>query len=64
LVLNSLPAGESDWSATLKSLETFYLGDVRVDWVGFDRDYARSKIEARTYPFQRRDHLPAGFAAP
>ena len=53
LVLDSLQAGEWDWSAMLKSLKMLYLGGVRVDWVGFDRDYARSKIEAPTYPFQR-----------
>ena len=52
-VLDSLPAGESDWSAMLKSLKMLYLGGVRVDSVGFDRDYARSKIEAPTYPFRR-----------
>jgi hypothetical protein len=50
LVLDSLQAGESDWSARLKSLKILYLGGVRVDSVGFDRDYARSKIEAPTYP--------------
>jgi acyl transferase domain-containing protein len=53
LVLDSLQAGESDWSAMLKSLKMLYLGGVRVDSVGFDRDYARSKIEAPTYPFRR-----------
>jgi acyl transferase domain-containing protein len=64
LVLNSLQTGESDWSAMLKSLKTLYLAGVCVDWVGFDRDYARSKIEAPTYPFQRQDLRPAGLGAP
>jgi acyl transferase domain-containing protein len=56
LVLSSLRAVESDWLTMLNSLKRLYLTGAHVDWVGFDRDYTRSKIEAPTYPFQRHDY--------
>jgi acyl transferase domain-containing protein len=62
LALCSLRAGEADWPEMLNALKTLYLAGIHVDWVGFDRDYARSKIEAPTYPFQRTNHLPAGIS--
>lgn len=64
LVLSSLQAGKSDWSRMLETLKALYLEGVSVDWVGFDRDYARSKIEAPTYPFQRRDHATVRVSRP
>jgi acyl transferase domain-containing protein len=55
-VLSSLRGGNSDWARMLESLRVLYLSGAGVDWAGFDRDYARSKIEAPTYPFQHRDY--------
>jgi acyl transferase domain-containing protein len=55
VVHSSLQAGQPNWLQMLETLRALYLSGVRVDWVGFDRDYSRSKIEAPTYPFQRRD---------
>jgi len=56
VLLGSLRRGEPDWRQMLDCLEALYLSGVGVDWAGFDRDYARSKVEAPTYPFQHRDY--------
>jgi myxalamid-type polyketide synthase MxaB len=43
-----------DWQQMLHSLGELYVQGVAVDWLGFDRDYARSKVVLPTYPFQRQ----------
>jgi acyl transferase domain-containing protein len=53
LPLASLRHGEDDWRVVLSSLADLYAHGVEVDWKGFDRDYARSRVAVPTYPFQR-----------
>ncbi|NJK65044.1 MAG: acyltransferase domain-containing protein, partial [Synechococcaceae cyanobacterium SM2_3_1] len=55
--LPSLRAGLSDWEQILQSLAHLYVQGSKIDWVGFDQDYKRSKISGLpTYPFQREHH--------
>ena len=52
--LPSLRPGQEDWQQMLQSLGELYVRGVKVDWLGFDRDYARNKVVLPTYPFQRQ----------
>ncbi len=52
--LPSLRSGQEDWQQILHSLGELYVQGVKVDWSGFDGDYARSKVVLPTYPFQRQ----------
>ena len=56
LWLPSLREGHGDWQTMLKSLGALYARGIDVDWVGFDRDYQRSRIVLPTYPFQRASY--------
>ena len=38
----------------LESLGALYTRGVSIDWLGFDRDYARRKLELPAYPFERQ----------
>ncbi|WP_424097233.1 SDR family NAD(P)-dependent oxidoreductase [Moorena producens] len=51
--LPSLREGVEEWQQMLSSLGQLYVQGVKVDWSGFDRDYARQKVVLPTYPFQR-----------
>ncbi len=44
----------NDWEIILESLSRLYRLGIKVDWVGFDRDYLRQRIALPTYPFQRQ----------
>jgi acyl transferase domain-containing protein/acyl carrier protein len=60
LNLPSLRKGKTDWSQILDSLAKLYTRGHNVDWLGFDRDYNRSRIPLPTYPFERRRYwLPS-----
>ena len=52
--LSSVEAGRPDWHGMLRSLGEMYVRGAPVDWIGFDRDYARRRVQAPTYPFQRQ----------
>lgn len=52
--LPSLRPPLSDWQQMLSSLGQLYVQGAKVDWLGFDRDYARRKVMLPTYPFQRQ----------
>ncbi len=52
--LPSLSPRIDDWEQILESLSELYLQGVVIDWQGFDKDYARTRIELPTYPFQRQ----------
>ncbi|AOW98937.1 hypothetical protein BJP34_05265 [Moorena producens PAL-8-15-08-1] len=52
--LPSLRPGVDEWQQMLSSLGQLYVQGVKVDWSGFDRDYARQKVVLPTYPFQRQ----------
>lgn len=51
--LSSLRQGRDDWQTILASLAQLYVLGAEVDWIGFDRKYARRKLVLPTYPFQR-----------
>ena len=53
LWLPSLREGVSEWQLMLSSLAQLYVQGAKVDWSGFDREYARQKVVLPTYPFQR-----------
>jgi acyl transferase domain-containing protein len=60
----SMRRGREDWRELLGSVAALYARGVDVDWTGFDRDYARSKVALPTYPFERvRYWLSDGGAA-
>ena len=50
----SLRRGHGDWPQILRSLGRLYERGVSVDWHGFDRDYARTRIPVPFYPWQRK----------
>ena len=43
-----------EWQQMLSSLGKLYVQGAKVDWLGFERDYAREKVSLPTYPFQRQ----------
>lgn len=52
--LSSLRCGQEDWLRMLNSLGELYVEGIKIDWLGFDKDYARSRVILPTYPFQRQ----------
>ncbi|MEM6403538.1 MAG: SDR family NAD(P)-dependent oxidoreductase, partial [Cyanobacteria bacterium P01_D01_bin.116] len=52
--LPSLRPPLEDTQQILQSLAELYVRGVKVDWLGFDRDYPRNKVVLPTYPFQRQ----------
>ncbi|NEO38510.1 MAG: type I polyketide synthase [Moorea sp. SIOASIH] len=50
--LPSLRPGVDEWQQMLSSLGQLYVQGVKIDWLGFDKDYARQKVALPTYPFQ------------
>jgi malonyl CoA-acyl carrier protein transacylase len=52
--LSSLYPGRDDWQQILQSLGTLYGRGAEIDWVGFDKPYARRRSPLPTYPFQRQ----------
>ncbi|NEP38246.1 MAG: type I polyketide synthase, partial [Okeania sp. SIO2H7] len=54
--LPSLRPGVDEWQQLLSSLGQLYVQGVKVDWLGFDRDYNREKVLLPTYPFQREKY--------
>ncbi|MBC6936368.1 MAG: acyltransferase domain-containing protein [Chloroflexi bacterium] len=56
LWLPSLREGVSDWTQMLESAGQLYAAGARLDWEGFDRDYARRRLPLPTYPFQRASY--------
>ncbi|MFO1432613.1 MAG: amino acid adenylation domain-containing protein [Candidatus Competibacteraceae bacterium] len=54
LWLPSLSPNQDDWQQLLCSLGELYRYGVPIDWVGFERPYARRRVALPTYPFQRQ----------
>ena len=54
--LPSLRPGQEDWPQMLHSLGQLYVRGVKVDWLGFARDYAHQKVVLPTYPWQRQSY--------
>ena len=53
-MLPSLREEQSDWQQMLESLGALYVAGMKIDWIGFDKDYQRRKVVLPTYPFQRQ----------
>lgn len=61
--LPSLVKGQEDWQVLLNTLASLYGKGMSLDWVGFDRNYARRRISLPTYPFERERYwLPTSQA--
>src|SRR5919202_3094805 len=54
LWLPSLRPGQEDWQQLLSSLAQLYMRGVPVNWLGFDQDYTRHRLQLPTYPWQRQ----------
>ncbi|MEH2165184.1 MAG: amino acid adenylation domain-containing protein [Nostoc sp.] len=54
LWLPSLRLGQEDWQQLLSSLAQLYVRGVPVNWLGFDQDYTRHRLQLPTYPWQRQ----------
>ncbi|BAZ49185.1 beta-ketoacyl synthase [Nostoc sp. NIES-4103] len=54
LWLPSLRPGFDEWQVMLSSLGQLYVQGVTADWLGFDRQYNRTKVALPTYAFQRQ----------
>ncbi|WP_424100297.1 SDR family NAD(P)-dependent oxidoreductase [Moorena producens] len=54
LWLPSLRSGKPDWLQMLQSLGQLYVRSIKIDWLGFERDYFHNKVELPTYPWQRK----------
>jgi acyl transferase domain-containing protein/acyl carrier protein len=52
--LPSMHPKVDEWQQLLSSLGQLYVQGFKIDWSGFDRDYARQKVVLPTYPFQRQ----------
>jgi acyl transferase domain-containing protein/acyl carrier protein len=45
-----------DWQQMLVSLARLYIGGAKVNWLDFDRDYARHRLQLPTYPWERQSY--------
>jgi acyl transferase domain-containing protein len=52
--LSTLHPDKDDWQQILETLASLYVRGVKVDWLGFDQDYLRQRVELPTYPWQRQ----------
>ncbi len=59
----SLRRPRSDWEQMLETLATLYVQGQRIDWQGFDKGFARTRVALPTYPFERQRYWLAGDAA-
>ena len=51
--LASMRRDQPVWNELLLSLQVLHEDGVRIDWHGFDAGYARCRVDAPTYPFER-----------
>ncbi|NEP47792.1 MAG: SDR family oxidoreductase [Moorea sp. SIO3C2] len=54
--LPSLRPGVEAWQQMLQSLGQLHVKGIKVNWSGFDQDYACHKVAIPTYPFQRESY--------
>ena len=48
--------GTDEWDALCQAVQELYAAGAELDWAGWNRDYRRRKIDAPSYPFERRRH--------
>src|SRR5437764_12415159 len=58
LLLPSLRPNQEAWPVILSGLAQLYVHGVDVNWRGFDRDYARTRVPVPTCPFERTRDRP------
>ena len=56
LALPSLGQRRGNWQQMLESLAALYQRGVEIDWLAFDRPYARRKLALPSYPFERQSY--------
>jgi acyl transferase domain-containing protein len=47
---------KADWQKILETLGVLYVHGAKVNWLAFDRDYSRQRLQLPTYPWQRKRH--------
>ncbi|NEO84960.1 MAG: type I polyketide synthase [Spirulina sp. SIO3F2] len=52
--LTSLHKKQGNWRSLLIAIQTLYTQGIAIDWVGFDQDYPRQRLQLPNYPFQRK----------
>lgn len=50
----SLRKGAADWDVLGAAVASLYVYGLKIDWRGWDRDYARRRVSTPGYPFQRK----------
>ncbi|HEY4974435.1 MAG TPA: type I polyketide synthase, partial [Steroidobacteraceae bacterium] len=48
--------GTDEWDALCQGMQELHAAGAELDWAGWNRDYPRCKVDAPTYPFERRRH--------
>ncbi len=56
LAVPSIRAGQDSWRTILGSVAELYSHGTDIDWAGFDRGYARTRVPVPTTPFVRDRH--------
>ena len=54
--LASMRRDGTSWDELLASVQRLFVDGARIDWKAFDAGYARRRVAAPTYPFQRTRH--------
>ncbi|HZX68933.1 MAG TPA: acyltransferase domain-containing protein, partial [Candidatus Elarobacter sp.] len=52
----TLKGAGQDWDSLAHALQQLHAAGVTIDWAAWDRNVARSVVDAPTYPFERRRH--------
>ena len=55
-LLSSFNSSGDEWQKLLENLSQLYVRGVDVDWMGFDRDYSRRRVQLPTYAWQHKRH--------
>ena len=48
--------GTDEWDTLCQAVQELHAAGAELDWVGWNRDYGRRKVDAPNYPFERRRH--------
>ena len=44
---------DRDWEQIMEDAATLYIKGVNIDWLQFDKNHSRRRVDLPTYPFQR-----------
>jgi myxalamid-type polyketide synthase MxaB len=56
----SVDGRREDWEVVLETVGRMYAKGVAIDWEGYDRGYARRRVELPGYPFERQRYWVEG----